>query len=457
MWPLFDSLVSWSSRAGAMASTLKFLSFRHLTHKHCQVLQPQFAALMSSQVPSPHTKQGPPPAQTSQQPLKATTTGQQTSSGGMGWDGQPKSAGGRTKIYILAAVVGISAGVANSYWKKYQEQNQEKKVIRQLTNEAESNVKPFLLPERPPFFPPARQVRGAKGDNQGLKLTLYQYATCPFCCKARAFLDYMGLSYDIIEVNSVMRTQVKWSKYKKVPILVAETANGEILQLNDSTMIISSLYSYLIDPSKGLGEYAAMYPPIKFIDSDGKTEKTDMSNKYFIMFQELDVQKRKKEVSQERKWRQWVDNTYVHTLSPNVYRTPKESLAAFQWFNRVGDWEKHFSAWERFVVIYVGAAVMWVISKRLKKRHGLKEDVRQSFYDETNNWLKAVKQKGGKFLGGDKPNLADLAVFGALSAVEGCEAFLDLQANTNIRPWFEATKKAVEEQAGAIQVNVENQ
>ena len=67
---------------------------------------------------------------------------------------------------------------------------------------------------------------------------------------------------------------------------------------------------------------------------------------------------------------------------------------------------------------------MWVISKRLKKRHGLKEDVRQSFYDETNNWLKAVKQKGGKFLGGDKPNLADLAVFGALSAVEGCEALM---------------------------------
>ena len=45
--------------------------------------------------------------------------------------------------------------------------------------------------------------------------------------------------------------QVKWSKYKKVPILVAETANGEVLQLNDSSLIISSLYSYLIDPSKG--------------------------------------------------------------------------------------------------------------------------------------------------------------------------------------------------------------
>jgi hypothetical protein len=59
-------------------------------------------------------------------------------------------------------------------------------------------------------------------------------------------------------------------------------------------------------------------------------------------------------------------------FSPNVYRTPTESLQAFQWFNEVGEWEKHFSAWERFVVVYIGSAVMWIIGKRLKKKHGLK-------------------------------------------------------------------------------------
>ena len=126
-----------------------------------------------------------------------------------------------------------------------------------------------------------------------------------------------------------------------------------------------------------------------------------------------------------------------------MYRTPGESLQAFRWFNEVGEWERHFAAWERMVVIYIGAAVMYVIGKRLKKRHGLKDDVRQSFYDETNNWLRAVKQKGTVFLGGDKPNLADLAVYGALSAVEGCEAFLDLQANTNVKPWYDAMERAI--------------
>jgi glutaredoxin len=59
-------------------------------------------------------------------------------------------------------------------------------------------------------------------DSTGLKLTLYQFQTCPFCCKLRSVLDYYGFSYDVIEVNSVTKKQIKWSDYKKVPILVCE-------------------------------------------------------------------------------------------------------------------------------------------------------------------------------------------------------------------------------------------
>lgn len=64
------------------------------------------------------------------------------------------------------------------------------------------------------------------GDQSGLKLVLYQYQTCPFCCKVRAFLDYHGISYDIIEVDPVLRQAIKWSDYKKVPILLAKMEDG---------------------------------------------------------------------------------------------------------------------------------------------------------------------------------------------------------------------------------------
>ena len=55
-----------------------------------------------------------------------------------------------------------------------------------------------------------------------LDLTLYQYQNCPFCCKVRAFLDFYGIPYKVIEVNPVMRQQLKFSEYKKVPILIVK-------------------------------------------------------------------------------------------------------------------------------------------------------------------------------------------------------------------------------------------
>ena len=35
-------------------------------------------------------------------------------------------------------------------------------------------------------------------------------------------LDYYGISYNVVEVNSVTKKQLKWSDYKKVPIVVAD-------------------------------------------------------------------------------------------------------------------------------------------------------------------------------------------------------------------------------------------
>jgi microsomal prostaglandin-E synthase 2 len=66
-----------------------------------------------------------------------------------------------------------------------------------------------------------------------------------------------------------------------------------------------------------------------------------------------------------------VDDTFIHLISPNVYRTFPEALATFRWFEQVGDWQQNFPTWERWMAVYVGAAAMWGISKRLKKRFGI--------------------------------------------------------------------------------------
>lgn len=66
-----------------------------------------------------------------------------------------------------------------------------------------------------------------------LQLTLYQYKTCPFCSKVRAFLDFHSLPYQVVEVNPVRRTEIKFSSYRKVPILVAQEGDS-LVSLGES-------------------------------------------------------------------------------------------------------------------------------------------------------------------------------------------------------------------------------
>ena len=351
------------------------------------------------------------------------------------------------KPLTMALVAGASLGVGYAVLSQLQKSGMDRAVG------IENSEYDFVLKQKPPEFKVARQIRNS-ADTTGLKLTLFQYQTCPFCCKARAFLDYFGLNYDVIEVNSVLRKQVKWSTYKKVPILVAELPDGRCLQLNDSSMITSAMFSYLLDRSRsspsvtgGLIDVVRCYPKVEFM-AEGKRQ-SDVTNKYFLMMFDEKLDKSKMEhLKLERKWRQWVDTDFVHKLSPNVYRTPSEALAAFQWFDTAGDWVNHFSTWERYLVIYVGAAAMWLIGKRLKYKYGLDQDVRESLYMDCRIWMSAVKKRGGKFHGGDEPDLADLAVYGCLGAIAGCEAFADALANTNIGDWYGRMKDAVAKKQG---------
>ncbi|CAF3531572.1 unnamed protein product [Rotaria sp. Silwood1] len=347
-------------------------------------------------------------------------------------------------------------------------------------------------------------------ENFPFKLTLYQYVTCPFCCKVRAYLNYNRIPYDIVEVNSVMRSETKWSIYKKVPIVVVE---NEYIQLNDSSMIISSIESYLRMPTKTFKNISKLYQSIIEKDEKGKL-LFNYPNKYFLVepllndrldpTKQVQTEKTKhdaidnnnnkiqpidniqpsksffarlfskskpqheqglinigsgnvtknettsqtpyikssQQYKLERQWREWVDTKFVHTLSPNIYCTFKQSLDTFLWFSKAGDWEQIFPWYQRWIIVYIGAIVMRGVAIRLKKKYNLNDNVRLSLYECANEWVKAVGDKN--FLGGSEPNLADLNVYGVLTAIQGCEAFQDLLSNTKIQPWFERMKHVVE-------------
>ena len=57
---------------------------------------------------------------------------------------------------------------------------------------------------------------------KSIKVKLFQYHNCPFCCKVRAFLDYYGIEYEKVEVNPLLKTEIKFSEYRKVPIAMVD-------------------------------------------------------------------------------------------------------------------------------------------------------------------------------------------------------------------------------------------
>lgn len=85
------------------------------------------------------------------------------------------------------------------------------------------------------------------------------------------------------QVDAVLRQDIKWSKYKKVPMLLARNKDGKYVQLTDSSMIVSVLSSFLIDPSVDISELVKLYPSVSYMNDDGK-KIHDILNKYHLIY-----------------------------------------------------------------------------------------------------------------------------------------------------------------------------
>ena len=221
------------------------------------------------------------------------------------------------------------------------------------------------------------------------KPKLYQYEACPFCAKVRALMRYKGIPCEIIEVHPINKKEIAFSKeYRKVPILVTEEGK----QINDSTEILRYLEEQ--HPEKALFE--------------------------------------KEEVAHQREeeWLKWADETLVRALPPLIYRNLPEALKAFRYITKVGK----FNWFQQRMIKYAGAAIMTMVAKKGAKSREIGDPVTH-FKACLKQWEKALG--GLKFLGGDKPNAADLATYGYLKSVESLPAFSYVQENRTVMSWYE--------------------
>lgn len=176
------------------------------------------------------------------------------------------------KTFVKSVAVGAALGIGYSVYASIR--SKDSHLINEQTE--------IFTIDHLPDVPITRKIVNAK-DKSNLDLVLFQYQTCPFCCKVRAFLDSSGFTYSIVEVDAVLRQSIKWSPYKKVPMLLARTKNGKYVQLNDSSMIISALSTFLVDPTVDISDLVKLYPNVSYEDNHGH-KKYDILNKYFVMY-----------------------------------------------------------------------------------------------------------------------------------------------------------------------------
>jgi len=229
---------------------------------------------------------------------------------------------------------------------------------------------------------------------------LFQYDICPFCNKLKALLDLHRVPYDTTEVNPLTKSEIKsWSGgYKKVPIAML---GGE--QVNDSPVIAQELIQRIAA--------AGVLTPEQVADFNSPKAK---------------------------EWAKWSDEKFAVLLFPNITRSFGEAYETFGYVMSV----PHFSYVDKWSNQFVGAFFMWLAQGKIKKKYGI-DDERAAVIAGVEHWLhEGVGQ--ATFAGGDKPNLADVCVFGCLKAIDRTAAFQEIMRETAIAPWYERMREAVQ-------------
>jgi microsomal prostaglandin-E synthase 2 len=228
--------------------------------------------------------------------------------------------------------------------------------------------------------------------SQNNALVLYQYNICPFCNRVKAYLDYLKIPYNTIEVNPLTKSQIKFSEdYKKVPIAIFQTEEKR-LTVNDSQQILD----YITD---------------KYVKNNPTVSSTFLSE-------------------DSSYWSEWSEKRLAVLLYPNITRTFEESYECFNYAEKIDKW----NVLERKSVHWLGAAAMLVANGKIKKKYNIVHE-REELYQVLSEWTNALGNNN--FLHGEDITLPDLMVYGVLKAVHGVRTFDDImKQNSRLSAWY---------------------
>ena len=220
-----------------------------------------------------------------------------------------------------------------------------------------------------------------------MKPKLYQYAACPFCNKVRSMLRYKGVEFETVEVHPLNKKEIAFSAdYRAVPIYV----NSSGQQVNDSTPIMRSI-----------DQEFTKRPVFRY---------------------------EKEEAEHETRWLEWSER-FVKGLPAAIYDSLPKALRSFDYITKVGK----FGWFEKRMIKYSGAFIMSLVAKKIKKREQI-DDPEEFLKQKAGEWAAGLGNR--KFMGGDSPNGADLAVHGIFQAVADLPAGKTMRENPAFDAWL---------------------
>lgn len=194
-------------------------------------------------------------------------------------------------------------------------------------------------------------------------LTLYQFQSCPFCGKVRAFMNHTRIAYDTVEVAPFGMKELDFTDHKKVPVL----------RDGDETIVESAaIVEYL---NQNYGRLSA---------SEGSDE-----------------------------WMIWVDKTLVQYLPPLIHPNFSTSFKNFA----VVMSREQISGIKGFFVRLGGSVVMPKVARKMKAKNNI-VDVEQEFSAAIDRWV-TEGLAGKAFFGGEQADQVDTSVFGVLHSARG--------------------------------------
>ncbi len=219
-------------------------------------------------------------------------------------------------------------------------------------------------------------------------LTLYQFRSCPFCGKVRAFLKHTQTPFEVVEVSPFGMKELDFTTHRKVPVL----RDGDQV-IVESAAIVEHLNQ----------QYTSL--PV---------------------------------TAAAVQWTQWLDRKLVHYLPPLVH---PDFRTSFRHFATVMSREQ-IAGIKGWGVRLGGALIMPRVARKMQAKHQI-TDVAGEFATALDHWVDAGLA-GRPFFGGEQPDQVDTSVFGVLHSVHGLGIIEREKArNEGFAHWYDACVRSM--------------